>query len=368
MINKERLLATFLDYVQIDSESGKEADFAARVAADLESIGCEIYFDSSMEKTGANTGNLYAALPGNAEGEALVFSAHMDTVVPGVGIKPVVEDGVIRSAGDTVLGGDDKSGVASVVEALRTIVENDLPHPTLQAVFTVCEEVGLRGSRTVEADKLVGRSVFVLDSDGDAGCIVAAAPGQYKLRAVVHGRRAHAGVAPEEGVSAILVLCEAIANMKQLRIDEETTANIGSIHAEFPTNIVSDRAEMFAECRSRNNEKLEAQAKHMMECLQTACNKYGATLEASLTKSYSAYSFTGEDAIVKKVTAACEKIGVPAKLIASGGGSGANIFNGAGVDAVDLGTGMSKFHTTEEFITVENLENTAKLVLAIATL
>ncbi len=368
MINKERLLATFLEYVQIDSESEKEADFAARVAADLEAIGCEIYVDNSQEKTGSNTGNVYATLPGNTEGEALVFSAHMDTVIPGVGIKPIVEDGVIRSAGDTVLGSDDKAGVAAVVEAMRTIAEQGLPHPTIQAVFTVCEEVGLRGSKAVETDKLAGKCVFVLDSDGDAGQVVAAAPGQYKLRATVSGRRAHAGVAPEQGISAIQVLCEAIANMKQLRIDEETTANVGSIHAQFPTNIVADRAEMLAECRSRNNEKLESQAKHMMECLQTACDKYGATLEATLTKSYSAYSFTEKDAIVQKVAAACEKIGIPTKLIASGGGSDANVFNGIGVAAVDIGTGMSKFHTSEEFITVENLENTAKLVLAIATL
>ena len=137
---------------------------------------------------------------------------------------------------------------------------------------------------------------------------------------------------------------------------------------QFPTNIVSDRAEMFAECRSRNNDKLEAQAKHMMDCLQTACDKYGATLEASLTKSYCAYSFTEKDAIVQKVAAACEKIAIPVKLIASGGGSDANVFNGMGIDAVDIGTGMSKFHTTEEFITVENLENTSRLVLALATL
>ena len=368
MINKERLLATFLEYVQIDSESRKEADFAARVAEDLRAIGCEVSFDGAAEKTGSNTGNLYATLPGNTEGEALVFSAHMDTVVPGIGVKPVVENGVIRSSGDTVLGSDDKSGIAAVVEAMRTVVEKNLPHPTLQAVFTVCEEVGLLGSKTVEQEKLAGKTLFVLDSDGDAGNVVAAAPGQYKLRATVHGRRAHAGVAPQEGISAILTLCEAIANMKQLRIDEETTANIGSIHAEFPTNIVSDRAEMFAECRSRNNDKLEAQAKHMMDCLQTACDKYGATLEASLTKSYCAYSFTEKDAIVQKVAAACDKIGVPVKLIASGGGSDANVFNGMGIDAVDIGTGMSKFHTTEEFITVENLENTSRLVLALATL
>lgn len=367
MINKERLLATFLDYVRIDSESGNEAAFAARVAEDLKAIGCEISFDDSQAKTGSNTGNLFATLPGSVEGEPLLFSAHMDTVVPGVGIEPVVEDGVIRSKGDTVLGGDDKSGIVAVVEALRTIVEQNLPHPTLQAVFTVCEEGGLRGSKALDYSKLAGSKVIVLDSGGDAGTIVTSAPGQYKLTAAVIGRRAHAGVAPEEGISAIQVMAEAIANMKLLRIDEETTANIGSIHAQFPTNIVADRAEIVAECRSRSDEKLEQQAEHMMGCLKAACEKYGATLEAELTRAYSAYAYTEAEPLVQKVMKACEGLGLTAELAASGGGSDANNFNANGCVAVNLGTGMDKVHTVNEQITVKNLEDTAALILALAT-
>ena len=367
MINKERLLATFLDYVRIDSESGNEAAFAARVAEDLKAIGCEISFDDSQAKTGSNTGNLFATLPGSVEGEPLLFSAHMDTVVPGVGIEPVVEDGVIRSKGDTVLGGDDKSGIVAVVEALRTIVEQNLPHPTLQAVFTVCEEGGLRGSKALDYSKLAGSKVIVLDSGGDAGTIVTSAPGQYKLTAAVIGRRAHAGVAPEEGISAIQVMAEAIANMKLLRIDEETTANIGSIRSEFATNIVPERAELRAEARSRNNEKLEAQVSHMVNCLKAACEKYGAQLELDVTKAYCACSLTGEDPFVREVMAACERVGMKPVLAASGGGSDANNFGGRGIKAVNLSTGMSKVHTTGEEIAVADLEATAALVLSIIT-
>ena len=132
MINNERLLSTFLDYVRIDSESTHEGAMAARVAGDLKAIGCQVSFDNSQDKTGSDTGNLYAVLPGTTDGEAILFSAHMDTVVPGVGVEPVIEDGVIRSKGDTVLGGDDKSGVAAVVEALRTITEKNLPTPPLR--------------------------------------------------------------------------------------------------------------------------------------------------------------------------------------------------------------------------------------------
>lgn len=367
MINKERLLKTFLEYVQIDSESTHEGAMAARIAQDLEAIGCQVYVDGSGEKTGSETGNLYCTLPGNTGGEAILFAAHMDTVVPGVGVKPVITDGVIRSSGDTVLGGDDKSGVAAIVEALRTIVEHNLSHPTIEALFTVCEEVGLRGSRHMDYSRLTAKKAAVLDSGGDAGKIIVAAPGQYKLNAAVVGRRAHAGVAPEEGISAIQVLAEAIANMKLLRIDEETTANIGTVSAQYATNIVPERAELIGECRSRRDDKLEAQGKHMMDCLQAACDKYGATLEGGLTRAYSAYSYTEDDPFVQEVMAACRKAGLEPTLAASGGGSDANNMSANGLKALVLGTGMAKVHTTQEEITAKNLEDTAALVLAMAS-
>lgn len=366
MINKERLLSTFLDYVQIDSESTHEGAMATRVAEDLKAIGCQVYVDNSGEQTGSETGNLYCTLPGTAEGEPILFAAHMDTVVPGVGVKPVIEDGVIRSSGDTVLGGDDKSGIAAIVEALRTIVEQNLPHPTIEALFTVCEEVGLRGSRHMDYSRVTAKKAAVLDSSGDAGKIITAAPGQYKLSAAVIGRRAHAGVAPEEGISAVQVLCEAVANMKLLRIDEETTANIGTISAQYATNIVPERAELVGECRSRRDDKLEAQGQHMMDCLQAACDKYGATLEGGLTKAYSAYSYTEDDPFVQQLMAACRKAGLEPSLAASGGGSDANNMSAHGLKALVLGTGMAKVHTVQEEITVKNLEDTAALVLAIA--
>ena len=366
MINKERLLSTFLDYVQIDSESTHEGAMAARIAQDLKAIGCQVYVDNSGEQTGSETGNLYCTLPGNADGEPILFAAHMDTVVPGVGVKPVITDGVIRSSGDTVLGGDDKSGVVAIVEALRTIVEQNLPHPTIEALFTVCEEIGLRGSRHMDYSRITAKKAAVLDSSGDAGKIIVSAPGQYKLNAVVVGRRAHAGVAPEEGISAIQVLAEAISNMKLLRIDEETTANIGTISAQYATNIVPERAELIGECRSRRDDKLEAQGKHMMDCLQTACEKYGATLEGGLTRAYSAYSHAEDDPFVQEIMAACRKAGLEPSLAASGGGSDANNMSANGLKALVLGTGMAKVHTTQEEITVKNLEDTAALVLAMA--
>lgn len=362
MIDTKRLLNTFLDYVRIDSESRCEKNMAQRVITDLTAIGCEVYVDDTMDKTGSDTGNVYATLPGTAPGEPIVLCAHMDTVVPGVGVEPVLEGGIVRSKGDTVLGSDDKSGVAAIVEAMRAVVEHNLPHPTVQAVFTVCEEIGLYGSKYLEYNKLVGKNAIALDT-GTPGAIVTSGPGQYKLEAAVVGRKAHAGVAPEQGISAIQVLCEAVSNMKLLRIDQETTANIGAIHADYPTNIVAERATLSAECRSRDAAKLEEQAEHMEACLRSACEKYGATLELERTKVYEAYSHDESAAFIQKVAGAMTAAGLTPKLQAGGGGSDANNMCQNGIQTVVVGTGMDKVHTTSEQIAVADLESTARMVL-----
>lgn len=362
MINNERLLSTFLDYVRIDSESGHEKEFAQRIISDLKAVDCEVYVDDTMAKTGSDTGNVFATLPGTAPGEPILLCAHMDTVVPGVGVEPVVEDGVIRSKGDTVLGSDDKSGVAAIVEAMRTVVERNIPHPAIEVAFTVCEEIGLFGSKYMDYGRLTAKKAAVLDT-GTPGTIVVSGPGQYKIEATVIGRKAHAGVAPEEGISAIQVLAEAIANMKLLRIDPETTANIGAIHADYPTNIVAERATMTAECRSRDGAKLEEQAEHMEACLREACKKYGATLELKKSGVYDAYRHQEDDPFVLQMSRAMEAAGLTPALKPSGGGSDANNLCQNGITALVVGTGMGKVHTTAEQIAVADLESTARMVL-----
>ena len=266
-----------------------------------------------------------------------------------------------------MLGGDDKAGVAAIVEALRSLVERQLPHPTVQAVFTVCEEIGLLGSRHLEDRRVLAKQAVVLDSDGDAGRVITSAPGQYQITARITGRRAHAGVAPEEGISAIQVAAEAISQMKLLRVDQETTANIGSISSQYATNIVPEVLELKAEARSRDGEKLERQAEHMAQCLRHACEKYGAALDLQMSKAYSPFSIPSEDSFLRAVMAACERVGLTPSLSATGGGSDANNMNAHGIKALVLGVGMSKVHTTQEEISVQNLVDTASLVLSLIT-
>ncbi len=358
MINKERLLKNFLEYLAIDSESGNEAAMAARVSADLKALGCDVRIDEA--------GSVIALFAGEAP--ALLMSAHIDTVTPGKGIRPIITDGVIHTDGSTILGGDDKSGVAAIIEAVASAREQGLAHRAVEVVLTVGEEVGMIGSKALDYSKLSAKEAVVFDSSGDAGKIITAAPGQTKICAEIKGVAAHAGLAPKKGVSAIQVGAVAVAAMKLLRIDEETTANIGTFKAVGATNIVSPSAYIEAEVRSRDNAKLEAQTKHMVECLEKACRDFGAELDCKATTSYTGYTQSDDDPLVVSVAEACRKIGLTPVIGSTGGGSDANTMNAGGIKAVVLGTGMDRVHTTAERITVKNLEDTAGLALELMKL
>lgn len=367
MINKKRLLESFLSYVRIDSETGNEREMAELLQKELTELGCKTFFDDAGKELGCNTGNLYCIMNGRPEMEPILLCAHMDTVKPGNGIEPVIENGIIRSGGNTVLGGDDKAGIAAIVETIRTIHENNLEHPTIEAVFTIHEEGGVLGSRHLKYDNIRAKKAVVLDSSGAPGKIIIAAPGQVKLNVTIHGKSAHAGVSPELGISAIQIAADAISRMKLLRIDEETTANIGTIKAECATNIVPDTIFIAGEARSRNNEKLDQQASHMMSCFEESCKKFGASCSVGIEKSYDGYRLTENDAWIEEIMTACKKVSLPITTAASGGGSDANNMNLHGIKAVPLGTGMTKVHSTGEELAVSHLEQTAELVLALTT-
>lgn len=367
MINKERLIETFMDYVKIDSETKNEKAISERIAKDIKDLGFKVYVDNSGEKAESNGNNVYCFLEGTKDLEPILFSAHMDTVTPGIGIEPYIDGEYIKSKGDTILGGDDKSGIAAIIEALRVIKENKLPHGPIEVVFSICEEGGLLGAKYVELDKLKSKKAVILDSGNSPSNIVIEAPGQNNIHAKVFGKPSHAGGNPEDGISAIMVLAEAVTNMKLLRIDEETTANIGTFKAVGVTNIVSPYAEMIAEARSRSSEKLKQQTDHMIECLENACNKYGAKLECNVAEKYSSFALDPKDELVEMVVKICENMGMTVKKIASGGGSDANIYNKNGIKSINIGTGMELAHTTDERLCIEDFVSVAKVVLSIMT-
>lgn len=364
MINNERLINEFLELVQIDSPSSKEGAVAKVLAKKLESIGCEVLIDDAGVKTGGETGNIIATLKGNRPGRKLLFSSHMDTVSPGIGVKPIIDEGngIIKSDGTTVLGSDDKAGISAILEGLRSIKENNIDHADIQVVFSIWEEGGLNGAKNLDYSKIDADLAFVLDSGGSPGEIIVQAPAQDAIKVKIIGRPAHAGLQPENGISAIMVAAKAIENMNLLRIDKETTANIGIVKGGIATNIVMPELEILAEARSLSEEKLNNQTNHMVEIFKKAAKDFGAEIDIEVKRAYAPFTVEENDEIVLLAKKALSNMGIEGKIGSTGGGSDTNILNKNGIKAVNLGIGMKKAHTLEEYIAIKDLLNSAAMV------
>jgi tripeptide aminopeptidase len=364
MIQADRVRDTLLELVQIDSLSKREGRIAARLADELRGLDAEVEFDDAGTRVGGEVGNLIAHVAGTTDAPPLLLCAHMDTVEPGVGVKPVVEGDVIRTDGTTVLGGDDKSGVAIVLECLRACRERGLRHPPLEIVFTICEEIGLLGARHLDVAKVRARRGLVFDSDA-VGVVFTRAPGSNHVEVVVHGRAAHAGMAPEQGVSAIQVAAHAIASMRLGRIDAETTANLGVVHGGRAVNIVPDEVTIRGEARSHDAAKLDAQCAHMRACFEEAAARFpGARADVRIETSYAAMAVPDDAPIMRLVRAAAARVGRTIESAGMGGGCDANILNHRGFEVVNLGTGMREIHTTKEWLKVSDMVAAAEVTLA----
>ena len=354
MIQSDRLLNTFLALVGIDSPSGEEGRIAEYLVRQFKQMGLDAEVDC--------IGNVIARMDGL--GEPLLLNAHMDNVTPCKGVKPVVAEGVVRSDGTTVLGGDDKAGVAVILETLRVVIEQGLPHPPLEVVITVQEEVGLRGAKALDMGKLRAKLGIGLDGGNERGAIIIAAPSQNYLSAVIHGRASHAGACPEDGISAIVTASEAITQMQLGRIDSETTANIGTIHGGRATNIIPDRVELRGEARSRNEDKLSSQTNAMADALRSAASKYGGSVDVEVERAYTGYALTESDRIVRLVSLAMRSLGLEPKLVTAGAGFDANVFNAGGIQVVNVSVGEDRVHTAEERVALSDMVCGAELVLA----
>jgi tripeptide aminopeptidase len=308
-------------------------------------------------------GNVLARLPGL--GTPLLLAAHMDTVMPGRGIKPVVRDGVVYSDGTTILAADDKSGVAVILELLQTIVERELRHPPLEALITVQEETGLVGAKGLDKARLQAKMGISFDGGGPPGTITVSAPSHNLVTAAIHGKAAHSGAQPERGISAIVAAAHALVGMPLGRIDAETTANIGIIKGGLARNIVPDQVELFGEARSRDLQKLEEQTTRMVEALQSAARSQGATVDVQVERAYDSYTLTEAHPIISALINASRAVGVEPTLAPSGGGTDANIFNAHGMQVANLSTGILDEHTTNEHVALADMVTAAQIALAV---
>ncbi len=354
MISLEQVRDYFLQLVQVDSLSGKEGAVAEVLVRDLEELGFEVTRDRAHEAIGGECGNVIGKLSGTRDAPPLLLNAHMDTVAPGEGVKPVLEGDVIRTDGTTVLGGDDKAGCTAIIMGLRHVKEQSWEHGPLEVVFTIAEETGLTGAKELDYSQLGARVAIVAES-GTLGKITVGAPYANKINATIIGKRAHAGVCPERGINAIAAASKGIARMKLGRLDDETTANIGVIHGGDARNVVPERCELEGGARSHNEQKLEAQTKHMLECLRAGAEELKATVEPEVERAYQGFHLPEDAATVRLARAAGEQLGVHVQTVTSGGGSDANVFNAKGIEAAIISTGPQDVHTTDEWVNVKDL-------------
>lgn len=361
-INEERLFQEFIKLAEISSPSLQERELAEYLKSRLHDFGFTIEEDETAAEIGGNTGNIFARLSGDGKYPALFFCCHMDTVVPADEIEVLFEDGIFRSKGDTVLGGDDKAGIAALLEVLEMIREQDQPHGTLEILLTVGEERGLLGSKNFDCSRLTANFGYILDSSGSPGAIITAAPAQNILTITVKGKSAHAGFEPELGVNAIRIASEVISRLPLGRIDEETTANIGIIEGGKATNIIPDAVFIQGETRSHKREKLDDITNKIVKEFEQIKLIPGADCDIRVTLEYPEYKIDPEQPVIKFASMAMERAGLKARMETTGGGSDANIFNSVGLKAANLAVGMQNAHTTEECLDSKDLVNVVRIL------
>lgn len=375
MINKNRLANWFKTLVEIDSVSRHEKHVAEKIIEIATKMGAEVLVDDSARHTGSDTGNLVLKFRGNRGVPPMLLSAHMDTVAPGNGIQAVLQDGVFKSAGETILGADDKSAIAIIFEIISVLQEKNLPYGPVEVVLTTCEEIGLQGAKHLDFDLISADFGYVLDTSDTTG-IVTRAPAANRLLVKIHGKDAHAGVAPENGINAISVAASAIASLQMGRIDAETTCNFGKIQGGIAQNIVPSLVTLEGEVRSLDELKLNTITDGIIEAFENAVNTYvpqsdvagRPRLEIQVENDFPATHIPADHPVITLALAAAGGMGKKLIPKTTGGGADANIFFKNGIMTGVIGTGMQDMHTVREWIRLDDMAETAAFVLEIIRL
>lgn len=376
-IKRERLAATFTELCEISSPSQKERAIADYLKEKFAELGADtIYEDNSAAKTGSESGNLIIRFNGNLPGQQGFFlSCHMDTVEPASDVRVLRTGDIFTSKGATILGGDDKSGIAAIIELMAIMQENSTPHPMLEIIITTCEEIGLLGAKYLEYDKLITTYGYALDSSGIDQVIVGA-PAANKIQVTIQGLAAHAGLCPEAGINALSLAVEALHCLAMGRLDDESSRNFGVIQGGVASNIVPDRIVLKGEVRSHSTEKLQLYTKEIFDTFEQTIARWQGTALTGTKRPAVTFDIIGDypvlvladDApVVEKIRKASTAIGKPLQYIVAGGGSDGNIFNGYGLPTAIIATGMDKVHTLDEQLDLNDLVSLTELLHALAT-
>lgn len=365
-MKNQRMFEELVELMQIDVSSGQEMEIADYLVKKLEQLGFSVSRDEAGETFGGVCGNILAVREGEKEG-AVAFCSHMDRVPGGLGIRPVEENGILKSSGDTILAADDLSGVAAILEGARQAVESGKALPRLEILFTVGEEAGLYGAKAFDISKLESKMMYVLDSPGRIGRVVNGAPGRALLEAQVFGKAAHAGNEPEKGIDAAKIMAEMLATMETGRLDADTTSNFSSLWSKTSKamNVVCDHAILRGEMRSRESEKLDRYEAYFREHCQAVADKRGATVTFQRENTFLPFHIPEESDIIRIIQEVFTEMGIETVINAGGGGMDANIFNQKGITCVGVATGYFKNHSVEEYLHLEDFYRSGDAVARI---
>ena len=360
---RRRLNETFQALCRIESPSHQERACADWVAAELRSLGLEVEEDDAGVRVGSNAGNLLTRIDGRRD-DSVLLCAHLDTVPLTASVEPVIVDGGWENANDGILGADNKSAVAILIELARRLASNP-PGVGVELLFTVCEEVSLRGSREFDVGRLRSGFGYVFDHATPIGEIVLSSPSHQRLVADMRGGAAHAGLRPEAGRSAIAAVARAIAQMRLGRLDEETTANIGTIEGGTAINVIPEHCRIEAEVRSVEEDKLQGALTDMIDRLQDAANATECDVDLTVERMFEGYRTRPRAPHVVLAERALRACGYEPKHIDSGGASDANSFNAAGFQCTNLADGTERNHQPDERISVDALEGMFEVAIAL---
>ncbi|CAG34987.1 M20/M25/M40 family metallo-hydrolase [Desulfotalea psychrophila] len=373
-INSERVAQIFTALCEISSPSKNERVIANYLKEIFRELGAtEIYEDNSAEQTGSNSGNIIVRFAGSCpERTPLLFACHMDTVLPADNIEVARENDTFTSAGETVLGGDDKSGIVALIEAFTLIKENDTEHGAIELVFTTCEEIGLLGAKYLEYDKLQAKMGYALDAGG-SDTVVTRAPTANSIDIIIHGLAAHAGLSPAKGINALTLAAQALAGLQLGRLDADSTANFGLISGGTAVNIVPDKVCLHGEVRSQSPAKLDEYTEKICTVFRKTVADWSSpehkeqrpSIDIEVIKEYDAIVINEEGPLIQHLLRVTKAMGINIGITSTGGGSDANVFNGHGIETAILATGMDLVHTTAERIDLKDMLKLTNLIYEI---
>lgn len=367
MINKTRLEENFIELCKIHGEGRKESAVAKVLISFFEKLGYPVEVDEAHKNFGGEQGNLIIRIPGELKGPTIMLSAHLDTVKTGGQVVPVKNGEYIESAGDTILGADDRAGIASICEIVELLKENKTAHYPLLLMLTVSEEIGLLGARYCNLTSDDASFGVILDTTGPIGKIVNSAPFHDAWKIEIKGKASHAGISPEAGLNSISVASQLIPLLPTGRIDSESTANVARIKGGSANNIVPDLVTIYGECRSRSEKKIEVLATKIRESALEIAKKSGAEIVVDIEREYNGYTLDENSELITTLKKAAVATGKEPAVMGTGGGSDANYFNKKGIPSAVISCGMDRVHSSDERIKIVDLFDVTEMVLNLVT-